>query len=257
VRVELYADRLNNGTPFRQEMKRGRQTEAAGFIFATQVTAERPSTDYTVRAIPHFRGAAVPLEAPQNSPAALVTKTPERPLPDYLKAVSDRAGVRVGSVLPMGTSQQDNGGNFAFFSRHATRVRLELFDSPADQTPSRQIELDSARNRTGDVWHIWVEGIRPGQLYGYRVDGPYSPSEGQRFNFASLLLDPFATAISRAADWDFGKTLGYNPSAPERDLSRSKVDDAGAMPKCVFTQEHFDWTRRPAAQTSVGQYGYL
>jgi len=241
VRVELYADRLNNGTPFRQEMKRGRQTEAAGFIFATQVTAERPSTDYTVRAIPHFRGAAVPLEAPQNSPAALVTKTPERPLPDYLKAVSDRAGVRVGSVLPMGTSQQDNGGNFAFFSRHATRVRLELFDSPADQTPSRQIELDSARNRTGDVWHIWVEGIRPGQLYGYRVDGPYSPSEGQRFNFASLLLDPFATAISRAADWDFGKTLGYNPSAPERDLSRSKVDDAGAMPKCVFTQEHFDW----------------
>jgi glycogen operon protein len=237
----LYADRLNNGTPFRQEMKRGRQTEAAGFIFATQVTAERPSTDYTVRAIPHFRGAAVPLEAPQNSPAALVTKTPERPLPDYLKAVSDRAGVRVGSVLPMGTSQQDNGGNFAFFSRHATRVRLELFDSPADQTPSRQIELDSARNRTGDVWHIWVEGIRPGQLYGYRVDGPYSPSEGQRFNFASLLLDPFATAISRAADWDFGKTLGYNPSAPERDLSRSKVDDAGAMPKCVFTQEHFDW----------------
>ena len=241
MRVELYADRLNNGTPFRQEMKRGRQTEAAGFIFATQVTAERPSTDYTVRAIPHFRGAAVPLEAPQNSPAALVTKTPERPLPDYLKAVSDRAGVRVGSVLPMGTSQQDNGGNFAFFSRHATRVRLELFDSPADQTPSRQIELDSARNRTGDVWHIWVEGIRPGQLYGYRVDGPYSPSEGQRFNFASLLLDPFATAISRAADWDFGKTLGYNPSAPERDLSRSKVDDAGAMPKCVFTQEHFDW----------------
>ena len=186
-----------------------------------------------------------------------MTKTPERSLPDYLKAVSDGAGVRVGSALPMGTSQQDNGGNFAFFSRHATRVRLELFDSPADQTPSRQIELDSARNRTGDVWHIWVEGIRPGQLYGYRVDGPYSPSEGQRFNFASLLLDPFATAISRAADWDFGKTLGYNPSAPERDLSRSKVDDAGAMPKCVFTQEHFDWTRRPAAQTSVGQYGYL
>ena len=173
--------------------------------------------------------------------ATPVTKTSERPLPDYLKAASDCAGVRVGSALPMGTSQQDGGGNFAFFSRHATRVRLELFDRPEDQIPSRQIDLDPARNRTGDVWHVWVDGIRPGQLYAYRVDGPYSPSEGQRFNFARLLLDPFATAVSRQARWDFGKALGYDPSAPERDLACSKVDDAAAMPKCVFTHEQFKW----------------
>ena len=173
--------------------------------------------------------------------AAPVTKTPERPLHDYLKAVSDCKGVRVGSALPMGTSQQDSGGNFAFFSRHATRVRLELFDRPDDHTPSRQIDLDPARNRTGDVWHVWVDGIRPGQLYAYRVDGPYLPSEGQRFNFARLLLDPFATAISRLANWDFGKALGYDPSAPEQDLACSKVDDAADMPKCVFTHEHFKW----------------
>ncbi len=75
--------------------------------------------------------------------AAQVTKTQERPLHDYLEAVSDRTGVRVGSALPMGTSQQDSGGNFAFFSRHATRVRLELFDRPA-------------RNWTGDVWHVRI-----------------------------------------------------------------------------------------------------
>jgi len=173
--------------------------------------------------------------------AASVTKTPERPLHDYLTAVSDSTGVRVGSALPMGTSQQDNGGNFAFFSRHATRVRLELFDRPEDKIPSRQIELDSTRNRTGDVWHVWVDGILPGQLYAYRVDGPYSPSEGQRFNFATLLLDPFATAISRLANWDFGKALGYDPSAPERDMACSKIDDAADMPKCVFTHEHFKW----------------
>ena len=173
--------------------------------------------------------------------AASVTKTPERPLHNYLDAVSDSTGVRVGSALPMGTSQQENGGNFAFFSRHATRVRLELFDRPEDKIPSRQIELDSTSNRTGDVWHVWVDGIRPGQLYAYRVDGPYSPSEGQRFNFATLLLDPFATAISRLANWDFGKALGYDPSAPERDMACSKVDDAADMPKCVFAHEHFKW----------------
>ena len=85
------------------------------------------------------------------------TKTanlPERPLHDYLKTVCDHTGVRVGSALPLGTSQQENGGNFAFFSRHATRVRLEFFDHPNDHVPSRQIDLDPARNRTGDVWHF-------------------------------------------------------------------------------------------------------
>ena len=170
-----------------------------------------------------------------------MTKTPERPLHAYLNAVSDCKGVRVGSALPLGTSQQDSGGNFAFFSRHATRARLELFDGPDDRTPSRQIDLDPARNRTGDVWHVWVDGIRPGQLYAYRVDGPYLPSEGQRFNFAMLLLDPFATAVSPLARWDFAKALGYDASAPGQDLVCSKVDDVAAMPKCVFTHEHFKW----------------
>jgi glycogen operon protein len=146
----------------------------------------------------------------------------ERPLHDYLKAVSGRTGVRVGSALPLGTSRQENGGNFAFFSRHATRVRLELFDRPGDQTPARQIELDPTRNRTGDVWHVWVDGIQPGQLYAYRADGLYQPGEGQRFNFAKLLLDPYATAISRLDNWDFGTALGYDPSALDRDLTRAR-----------------------------------
>jgi glycogen operon protein len=188
--------------------------------------------------------------------ATSVTKTLERPLHDYLAAVSDQTNVRAGSALPLGTSQQEKGVNFSFFSRHATRVRLELFDRPQDRTPSRQIDLDPARNRTGDVWHVWVDAIRPGQLYAYRVDGPYLPGEGQRFNFAKLLLDPFATAISRLDNWDFGKALGYDPSAPEQDLSCSKVDDAAAMPKCIFTQEHFNWNedqapRHPWSKTVI------
>ncbi len=143
--------------------------------------------------------------------------------------------------MPLGASESEGGVNFALFSRHASRVRLELFDKHADATPARVVDFDSVRNRTGDVWHVWVEGIRPGQLYAYRVDGPYQPEEGHRFNFNKLLLDPFATAISPLPDWDFGAVRGYDPDAPEQDLVFSKVDDAGAMPKCVFTHEHFHW----------------
>jgi isoamylase len=173
---------------------------------------------------------------------ATTEKTPsERPLHDYVTEVSERTDVRIGVPLPLGTYARGEGVNFAFFSRHASRVRLELFDHPEDEAAARVIDLDPARNRTGDVWHVWIEGIRPGQLYAYRVDGPYQPTDGHRFNFNKLLIDPFATAISQLSDWDFGPARGYDPSAPGRDLVCSKVDDAGAMPKCVFTHEHFHW----------------
>jgi len=156
--------------------------------------------------------------------------------------------------LPLGTHESREGVNFALFSRHASRVRLELFDQPADAIPARVIDFDPARNRTGDVWHVWVEGIRPGQLYAYRVDGPYQPEQGHRFNFNKLLLDPFATAITPLPDWDFGLARGYDPSATEE--YRSKLDDAAAMPKCVFTHEHFNWhddlpLRHPWASTVI------
>ena len=165
----------------------------------------------------------------------------ERPLNDYVAEVSERTEVRVGVPLPLGTYARGEGVNFAFFSRHASRVRLEFFDHPEDATAARVIDLDPARNRTGDVWHVWIEGIRPGQLYAYRVDGPYQPKDGHRFNFNKLLLDPFATAISRLPTWEFGPARGYDPSVPDGDSVCSMVDDAGAMPKCVFTQEYFDW----------------
>ena len=169
--------------------------------------------------------------------------TPERPLQDYVAALSERTDVRRGVPLPMGTHEHGGGVNFALFSRHASGVRLELFDRPTDATPAKVIDLDAAGNRTGDVWHLWVAGIRAGQLYAYRVDGPYQPAEGHRFNFRKLLLDPFATAISPLPKWDFDPARGYDLSAPGQDLAGSKVDDAGAMPKCVFTQDDFQWHR--------------
>jgi isoamylase len=168
-------------------------------------------------------------------------KKPEHPLHGYPGQISERAAVRVGVPLPMATHKDGAGVNFAFFRRHASRVWLRFFELPADGTPFRIIALDPASNRTGDVWHVWVEGIRPGQLYAYRVDGPYQPREGHRYNLHKLLLDPFATAISPMQGWDFRPARGYNPLAPEQDLTFSSVDNAGAMPKCVFTEKDFNW----------------
>ena len=94
-----------------------------------------------------------------------MTKTPERELHNYISEISERTDVRIGSPLPLGTHETRGGINFAIFSRYASRVRLELFDHPEDAVPSRIIDLESAHNRTGDVWHVWVEGIGPGQIY--------------------------------------------------------------------------------------------
>ena len=168
-------------------------------------------------------------------------KTDQRELHDYISETSEHADVQAGSPLPLGTQEKGGGVNFAIFSRWASRVRLELFDHPEDTAPARTIDLASRRNRTGDVWHVWVQGIGPGQLYAYRVDGPYKPAEGHRFNFNRLLLDPFAAAISRPPLWDFASALGYDPLAPEQDLALSKLDNSRSMPKCVFVNEPFEW----------------
>ena len=107
--------------------------------------------------------------------------------------------------------------------------------------PARSIILDAARNKTGDIWHVWVEGIRPGQLYGFRVAGPYAPHEGHRFNPDKLLVDPYATAIAPLPGRDFRPALGYDPASPLKDLSLSEIDDAATAPKCVVTHADFDW----------------
>jgi glycogen operon protein len=187
---------------------------------------------------------------------ATMMKTPKRELHDYIPEVSERADVRAGSPLPLGTQEIGGGVNFAIFSRNASRVRLELFDHPEDAAPARVIDLAPARNRTGDIWHVWVEGIGPGQLYAYRMDGPYEPGEGHRFNFNRLLLDPYAAAISRLPLWDFASARGYDPTAPEQDLAPSKLDNSGTMPKCVFVNEPFDWAgdqppRHPWSKTVI------
>jgi glycogen operon protein len=160
---------------------------------------------------------------------------------ERLLSLSEVQAVRSGVPLPLGAHPRGNGINFAIFSRHATGVRLDLFDAPEDAMPARSIILNAARNKTGDIWHVWLEGIRPGQFYGFRVAGPYAPHAGHRFNPVKLVVDPYARATASIPGRDFHAALGYDPLAPEKDLSLSEVDDAVDAPKCVIAHVHFDW----------------
>src|ERR671936_2819404 len=96
-----------------------------------------------------------------------------------------------GNPYPLGATWDGEGVNFAIFSEHATGVQLCLFDEPHDAKASHEIDL---HERTDLIWHAYLPDVRPGQLYGYRVDGPYAPSSGHRFNPNKLLLDPYACA---------------------------------------------------------------
>ena len=149
--------------------------------------------------------------------------------------------VRSGLPFPLGAHVRGNGVNFAIFSRHATGVRLDLFEHSADAAPARAFILDAARNKTGDVWHLWLEGVQRGQLYGLRMTGPYAPREGHRFNPNKLVLDPYASAIAPLGTFDFRSAFGYDPSSAEKDLSFSEIDDAAIAAKCVLTYADFDW----------------
>ena len=107
--------------------------------------------------------------------------------------------VSPGTHHPLGATARQGGVNFALFSEHAERVNLCLFDSSASQRPTETIPLEWC---TDHVHHAFVEGIRPGQVYGYRVEGPWDPVRGHRFDPNKVLLDPYARAIAREARWD-------------------------------------------------------
>ncbi len=101
-----------------------------------------------------------------------------------------------GQSYPLGATVSSQGVNFSLFSQHATAVELLLFDTPLDPAPARTIRLDPKVNRTFYYWHVCVPGLRAGQLYGFRVYGPFDPVHGDRFDGTKVLIDPYARAIS-------------------------------------------------------------
>jgi isoamylase len=149
--------------------------------------------------------------------------------------------MHVGRPRPSGAYHRHGGVNFSLFSRNATTVWLELFDQAEDAEPTVVIELDPYRHRTGDMWHVWIKGITYGQLYAFRVDGPYLPEQGHRFNRRKLLLDPYSTALLGTSRWDLNRALGFDASSPLKDLAPSLEDNAGCAPKCLLTDYRFEW----------------
>lgn len=156
-----------------------------------------------------------------------------------LSCVALDMNVRVwpGEPYVLGATWDGEGVNFALFSENAERVELCLFDHASDKTESRRIEFVE---RTNHVWHAYFPDLRPGQLYGYRVHGPYAPLVGHRFNPNKLLLDPYAKAIAGPVHWQ-AICHSYDLLHPERDLSFDQQNSAEVMPKCVVVDNAFTW----------------
>ena len=147
-----------------------------------------------------------------------------------------------GSDFPLGARWDGSGVNFALFSAHATKVELCLFD----RSGRREIARIPLPEYTHEVWHGYFPRIRPGQLYGYRVHGPYEPEAGHRFNPNKLLLDPYALALHGDLRWH-DAVFGYRVGSNRGDLSFDRRDSAFVMPKCVVVDPAHSWgdDRRP------------
>jgi glycogen operon protein len=141
-----------------------------------------------------------------------------------------------GRPYPLGATWDGTGTNFALFSEHATKVELCLFDNRTRQQTER-IEL---REITAFVRHGYLQGIQPGQLYGYRVYGPWDPVNGYRFNPAKLLIDPQAQAVCGGIDWS-KPIYPYKIGGADPDLARDDRDDGDGMAKSVVVNPYFDW----------------
>ena len=149
-----------------------------------------------------------------------------------------------GRSFPLGATVLGDGVNFSVFSREASRVDLLLFDDPAAAHPARVIELDPRSHRTYHYWHVFVPGIRPGQVYAYRAAGPFDPARGLRFDPAKMLLDPYGRAAI-VPD-------GYSRQA----ASQFGEKNAIAIKSVVVDPEIYDWEgdaplRRPFATTVI------
>lgn len=144
-----------------------------------------------------------------------------------------------GTNARLGASWDGRGTNFALFSATAEKVELCLFDSQG----RRELERIELPEHHEDVWHGYVNDVSPGQLYGYRVHGPYEPEQGHRFNAHKLLLDPYAKRLAGRLVWSDAH-FGYRMGSSREDLSFDRRDNARGIPKAVVVDEAFNWGRR-------------
>lgn len=141
--------------------------------------------------------------------------------------------VKPGRPFPLGSTYDGDGVNFSLYSENAQSVELCLFDESLKET---RIKI---RHRTAFAWHIYLEGLKPGQRYAYRIHGPYDPEEGFRFNPEVLLVDPYAKALSDVEHHEDG-IFAYDLKHPDKDLKISKKTATGA-PLSVVIHPDYDW----------------
>jgi len=140
-----------------------------------------------------------------------------------------------GRPFPLGATWDGKGVNFALYTENATSVELCLFDKNGE--PSVNVPMNE---HSGYIWHTYLPEVKPGQLYGYRVSGPYEPANGHRFNPHKLLIDPYAKAIEDKLVWD-DSVFGYQVGSPDEDMSFSETDSEPFVPKSVVIDPNFDW----------------
>jgi isoamylase len=157
-----------------------------------------------------------------------------------------------GRPYPLGATWDGRGVNFALYSENATRVELCLFDSPEATSQSHHVDLPET---TDLVWHGFCPDLRPGQIYGFRVHGPYEPDKGHRFNPNKVVLDPYAKEFARTIKWG-DEMFGYKVGDPKADLSMDTRDNAASAPLAAVVDQAFTWgddhpPRIPLHQTLI------
>ncbi|MBI5242505.1 MAG: glycogen debranching protein GlgX [Elusimicrobia bacterium] len=145
--------------------------------------------------------------------------------------------ISAGVFYPLGATLTPDGVNFTLYSRRAEAVELLLFDDP----PGVPTDVIRVENRTRFIWHVFVEGLRGGQLYGYRVQGQFKPEIGMRFNANKLLMDPYAKAVTGKFKNVRNSLLAYDPDSPLKDLSHEGSDNSRLVPKSIVVEDFFDW----------------
>ena len=152
---------------------------------------------------------------------------------------SDDIHLREGRPQTGGAQCDGKGTNFALFSAYATKVELCLFDEGAN----RETHRIALPEYTDQIWHGYLDNVRPGTIYGYRVHGPYEPEQGHRFNPNKLLLDPYAGGYYGELQWN-PALFGYQMESQD-DLTFDERDSAPFMPKCTVCDPNFDWKGSP------------
>jgi isoamylase len=142
-----------------------------------------------------------------------------------------------GRPYPLGSTWDGEGINFAIYADHASDVELCLFNDETDQSEFIKIKL---AERTHHIWHVYIPGLAPGQLYGYRVNGPFDPENGHRYNVNKLLIDPYAKGIAGVINWH-DALFGYILGDEQEDLSFNEMDSAPFIPKSIVIDQAYDW----------------